>query len=228
MEAALIIGTAILLPPVLRAGWNRLFKKVVRWSGDTVTGLSPAEALAEALKLLRREPYGGTVMRLETDCFILKRGDWTIRRADEVQEWHRVPMLVAVNAFPKDGKTGMQVLFAACTELSFGDVTRGRFHESAANEFWLFCERLRLVENLGGRREHAPQSDALGAAYATLHLKPGVPWPDVQTAYRRACKYYHPDRLSGQNIPQQLVELAVREFKAKTEAYQLLKRHMAA
>jgi DnaJ like chaperone protein len=82
------------------------------------------------------------------------------------------------------------------------------------------CERL-IDEDANTR------ADSEAEAYATLNLKPGATWPEVQAAYREACRRYHPDSLAGQGVPPHLVELAVQQFKAITAAYKLLKSRYA-
>ncbi len=63
-----------------------------------------------------------------------------------------------------------------------------------------------------------PDSD-----YELLGLKPGATLEQVQKAYRIACRKYHPDRLTGQNVEPHLVELAVQRFKEVAAAYQRIK-----
>ncbi len=65
--------------------------------------------------------------------------------------------------------------------------------------------------------------------YELLGLKPGATLEQVQKAYRIACRKYHPDRLTGQNVEPHLVELAVQRFKEVAAAYQRIKdRHPQA
>ena len=64
------------------------------------------------------------------------------------------------------------------------------------------------------------------ADYEQLGLDANATWSEVQAAYRRICKQYHPDTLSSQQLPEHLVELAVAKFKTATDAYQRLRSQM--
>jgi len=76
-------------------------------------------------------------------------------------------------------------------------------------------------------RTRTPAPPAGDADYSALGLKPGATREEVHTAYRDACRKYHPDRLNGQNVELHLIELAVQRFKEVTAAYQRLKDRVA-
>lgn len=226
MDPSILLGGASLL---LRAGWNKLFKEKseVKWSGHMLSTLKPSDVRDDLLEAFREEPYYGRVVEMDADRFIMKRGDWSVTGSVS-HDWHRLPLIVAVTHSPFQGKTRVHLYMSASDDLSFDDVDREFFNECATADFEYVCSRLKIAENLTHELEHATAQDPVARAYAALQLHEGSPWPDVHAAYHEACKQYHPDALSGQNVPAHLVELAVREIKVKTEAYQLLKRHLAA
>lgn len=88
--------------------------------------------------------------------------------------------------------------------------------------------RLEKARAAHGRtvRSAAPDMDA---DYALLGLERGASPEQVLKAYRIACRKYHPDRLTGQNVEPHLVELAVQRFKETGAAYQRIhERHPQA
>ncbi len=69
------------------------------------------------------------------------------------------------------------------------------------------------------------QAEADTAAEATpwsvLGLEEGSPWDAVERARRTLLQQYHPDRLG--HVPPLVHQLAEREFKRVSEAYEALK-----
>jgi DnaJ domain len=59
---------------------------------------------------------------------------------------------------------------------------------------------------------------ALDTAYATLHVRPGAPLPEVQRQYRSLVKKWHPDRFTGdsQGVAEATVMLQVVNRAYKT------------
>lgn len=76
----------------------------------------------------------------------------------------------------------------------------------------------------GADRSSDPESTDAARDYALFSLSPGASWGQVQSAYRAACLKYHPDRLTGQNMPPHIIELGVARFRELTAAYQRLKQ----
>lgn len=59
--------------------------------------------------------------------------------------------------------------------------------------------------------------------YEELGIRRGACWDEIQAAYRKLCRQFHPDSLSSQSLPPHLIELAESKFKSVTTAYQNLR-----
>jgi hypothetical protein len=190
--------------------------------------LPPRTAMAAIKAILCREHYC-RVVEEEGDIQMFQRGDFSIRRLDATSDldWRQVPVILGLQYASEPSETLVRVHTAASTDLVFSDGMEESFYSLAAKEVdvlvlalgaWIEASRIRQPEP---EPKRCPDD---ASAYATLNLKRGAAWPEIQEAYREASKRYHPDRLTGQNVPSHLVELAVERFKSATAAYQTLKR----
>lgn len=228
MEAFSVLAAGILASAGIRAirnRWKRRWLPGLEWTGSEIVPLMPRKAQDLMVQLLCG--YDKATLESANDtslCF--KRGDWSARSVERVRPWLELPMAIGMGFTPTPGGTRFYVFFKTPDGVPFDEIVAELFRDCAGIEFAAFVG---LMRNQGERAEvtSSPQSGGtLDAAYAALHLKPGAAWRDVQAAYREACKQYHPDKLSDQKP--HLVELAVREFKRMTAAYQTLKQHLAA
>lgn len=163
--------------------------------------------------------------------------------------WREVPLFLSMQFSSRPDGCDVEFKFAAPPNMTFNEACMAFFHEHAKSEFDEIFDVLiaciRAAASGGPGRERARGGYAAGDAgahdhareaaredaerdadYALLGLKRGASWSLIQSAYRDACLKYHPDRLQGQHVPQHLIDLAVREFQARTDAYQRLKTHL--
>lgn len=229
MNAVLTFSAAAIAAAGLRAGWRAIFGSgpPLQWSQDGRTGLTPAQATEVVLQAFQRSPFHAAVVQVRDLRAVFRRGDWTMRKVLVPHDWHAVPLLVGVGFFSDGPATRLHALFRAAGGVKFNDTTRAWFRECAAIDFNYLVERMEAYAQLLHGRVEARPAEELADAYVDLGLKAGAPWPDVQAAYRTACKKHHPDRLSGRKLPPHVVEAAVSKFKKFTAAYQLLRRHLA-
>jgi DnaJ-domain-containing protein 1 len=88
-------------------------------------------------------------------------------------------------------------------------------------------QRIEAPEAEGDAEDSGEGDEALldGATEATpwavLGLEEGSPWDAVERARRALLQQYHPDRLG--HVPPLVRQLAEREFKRVSEAYDALK-----
>lgn len=149
--------------------------------------------------------------------------------------WGEVPLFLTARYDLDGGATTMELHFRAPPSLTFDKTCADTFPVHAEREFRSLLESLRVDAESGtaSSNGHADGGNGHGAAaptdddYALFGLRRGASWEHVQAAYRDACLKYHPDRFAGQNVPQHLIDLAVREFRERTEAYQRFKAHFA-
>ena len=77
-----------------------------------------------------------------------------------------------------------------------------------------------------GRRQSQPPraNDPLAEAYATLGCKPSDSDEEIKRAYREKAKKLHPDEMTAQGLPPELVQKANDEMARVNAAYDLIRK----
>ena len=104
-----------------------------------------------------------------------------------------------------------QILLACCQALGFPQ------------------SRMRAIidQYLGHARRTGPMPDAgenLDWAYGALEVEPSASMEEVQRAYARKMKDFHPDKLASKGLPKEFMEFATERTKQFTKAYQTIKK----
>ena len=73
------------------------------------------------------------------------------------------------------------------------------------------------------RRPAVNQSQPLSQSYAALGLKAEASAQEVKRAYRKLVSQYHPDKLSSQGLPDEVMEMAKRRVREINTAYDRIK-----
>lgn len=68
-------------------------------------------------------------------------------------------------------------------------------------------------------------ASALDAAYQALGVSKDDSDSDIKKAYRRLIREYHPDRLMGQGLPEEMIKEATERTKEIQAAYDLIKKN---
>ncbi len=90
--------------------------------------------------------------------------------------------------------------------------------------------RARQVEPEPASRSHKPapnQPKSLSQCYAELGLTPDAGDQEVKRAYRRLVSQYHPDKLTSQGLPEEVMEMAKRRMREVNTAYDRIKTSKA-
>lgn len=208
----------------------------VGWSGSTKSTL-PRVVTRRVIHDTLCGNNGFLRIRSSEEADEYFRGDENITSlpASRSIRWGEVPLFLTARYSPDGAATKIELRFAAPEAVSFDQNCMAFFHEHAEREFDGLLESFRMAASCastdgstakGGNGTQRPSGS--DSDYSLLGLTRGASWEQVQAAYRDACLKYHPDRLGGQSVPPHLVDLAVREFRARTDAYQRLRASLAA
>ncbi|MBL8880926.1 MAG: J domain-containing protein [Phycisphaerales bacterium] len=157
------------------------------------------------------------------------RGDESITElpAQRKVRWTDVPLLLDVRYHVGGSRCHIELRYAAPESMTFDESAKDTFHHCAKREYQRVFDMLPDGPPPWGEpspsRPFGPGDDG---DLALLGLSRTASWPQIQSAYREACLKFHPDRLRSQNLPAHLVDLAVRQFRDVTDAYQRLKQEL--
>lgn len=79
----------------------------------------------------------------------------------------------------------------------------------------------------GGYGAEAPRADKLALAYEALGVTAETPDDEIKKAYRKLMSQYHPDKLVGQGVPEEMVKVATERSQEIQAAYDLIKKSRA-
>lgn len=71
---------------------------------------------------------------------------------------------------------------------------------------------------------YTPQQNELDVAYAALGVKSTVTDGELKRAYRKLMSQYHPDKLAGSGVPEDVVKVATEKAQEIQTAYELIKK----
>ena len=72
--------------------------------------------------------------------------------------------------------------------------------------------------------DEPPPTGGLDEAYRILGVTPQSTPDEIRKAWRDKAKEYHPDKLRGKNLPENVVKLAESKFRQAQSAYEQIKR----
>ena len=70
--------------------------------------------------------------------------------------------------------------------------------------------------------------DALNEAYKALGVAKDSSDAVIKRAYRKLISQYHPDKLMGQGVPEDMIKMATEQAKEIQLAYDLIKKSRSA
>lgn len=90
-------------------------------------------------------------------------------------------------------------------------------------------EIARLIDMVQGQahftRPRPDSPSALADAYKALGVSPDSSDQELKRAYRKLISQYHPDKLMGQGLPEDMIAVATEQAKEIQLAYDLIKKH---
>ena len=79
----------------------------------------------------------------------------------------------------------------------------------------------------GGQASDEPRVDRLALAYEALGVSADTPDDEIKKAYRKLMSQYHPDKLVGQGVPEEMIKVATERSQEIQAAYDLIKKSRA-
>lgn len=76
-------------------------------------------------------------------------------------------------------------------------------------------------------RDHQPSANDLTLAYEALGVTAEASDADIKKAYRKLMSQYHPDKLMGQGLPEDMIKAATERSQEIQTAYDLIKKSRA-
>ncbi|RVU86139.1 co-chaperone DjlA [Leucothrix sargassi] len=76
----------------------------------------------------------------------------------------------------------------------------------------------------GGSAQSSNPTQSIDAAYQALGVEKTVADADLKRAYRKLMKEFHPDRLMGQGLPDDMIKVATERSKEIQAAYDMIKK----
>lgn len=100
---------------------------------------------------------------------------------------------------------------------------------------FIFDQILRMVRaqnTFGGEdafagTRQAPRADEVALAYEALGVSASADDADVKKAYRKLMSQYHPDKLIGQGMPEDMIKAATERSQEIQKAYDVIKKARA-
>lgn len=84
---------------------------------------------------------------------------------------------------------------------------------------------IRAQDQFGRQDSSRQRENQLDLAYQALGVSPTATDKEVKRAYRKLMSQYHPDKLMGQGVPEDMIKTATQRSQEVQTAYDLIKKH---
>jgi len=117
-------------------------------------------------------------------------------------------------------------VFDAAEQRLLSEIAQGLGYNAAA--FDEIMRRTQSQHGFAGNQNRASSSvSALAEAYGALGVTKDMTDAQIKRAYRKLMGEHHPDKLTGQGMPEDMIKLATEKAKEITAAYDLIKQNRA-
>lgn len=219
---------------IMRGHSQSELQYVKRWEGP----LTPSLARNGIAMLLGELGYQHRTDKNGIDVYFCGDANVTRLPCERQVGWNEFPRVTAVRVAAAANGVTVTLLIQPLPTVELAPEGVAFFMECAREELEGAIDLLEeIVEEVLRDCKQAPKARpcapapppaALPSDLATLGVRAGASWEEVQRAYRDACMKYHPDRLAGQNVAPHLKDLAVHRFTEVSAAYERLRSNRAS
>jgi len=197
----------------------------VKWTARVSLPLE-LEQSKEFVQEVLCEGLGCELARETSTLQLFERGDSSIRAlpTDRSVAWLEFPLTIRVTYEDEDEELFALIKYEAPSTMTFSSDCARLFRENAENETTRLVEAAETYVQQLAREVFAHVIAQHTQAYEELGLSKDASWEDVQCAFRRLSKKYHPDVLTSKDLSPEIVNLASEKFKSIQAAYQRLKK----
>ncbi|MCB1617038.1 MAG: co-chaperone DjlA [Pseudomonadales bacterium] len=96
-----------------------------------------------------------------------------------------------------------------------------------ARAFAQLLNMMRGQDHFSGFSSQVETASTIDEAYAALGVTPDHSDQQIKKAYRQLMSEYHPDKLIGQGLPEDMIKGATERAQEIQNAYELIKKHRA-
>lgn len=179
---------------------------------------------------VRAKSNGRTALMKAAECGFLEITKFLVEKGADIHFMDRsgrTALMLALSPANKKSRDILELLIGAGANLNMVD-DRGESPLDKARDFRLTdCEELLMIHGAVSGRHKAPSSyiandEVEKRAYETLGCRAGDSDDRIRKTFHEMVKRYHPDSISGKDLPEDFIAFSNLRFVELHEAYKVI------
>lgn len=202
---------------------GRISEEEVAGSEQLMTrmGLSDADR-SEAIVLFKKGSDAEFDINATLDSFMAICGEYNNLR--QIFLVYLITIAYADNVLHEEEE---KLLYAVAERLGYSRIAFNHLVGMIQAQNHFFRRGADGGQQQGYQRPPASQNE-LALAYKALGVDAGLDDKALKTQYRKLMSEYHPDKLAGRGVPEEMVKVATERSQEIQSAYELIKKHRKA